>query len=201
MSEILDPLLTLVLNYGYPIVVCCVLAAYFGIPIPTDAILLAAGSFSVDGTLNIFILIPLVAIAAIIGDLFGYYLGKKFGFLVINKYTKKLGLTQKKLDKVDKFLIKWGSGCIFITRWLLTPLGIPVNIMAGISKFSIKKFFSVVVIGELIWATIFIYLGYLFGANWVNLLDYIDQAPLLLALLTIGVASMYFGFKIWKSKR
>jgi membrane protein DedA with SNARE-associated domain len=201
MSEILDPILTLVLNYGYPIIVGCVIAAYFGVPIPTDAILLAAGSFSTDGALNIFLLIPIVALTAIIGDYFGYYLGKKFGYLVVNKYTKKLGLTQIKLNSVDGFLKKWGIWCVFLTRWLLTPLGIPVNIMAGISKYSLKKFLSVVVIGELIWATIFLYLGYLFGANWVTLLDYIDEAPLLLALAAVGAASIYFGFKIWRSKR
>lgn len=201
MSEILDPILTLILNYGYPIIVTCIICSYFGIPIPTDAVLLAAGSFSVDGSLNIFILIPIIALTAIIGDLFGYFLGRKFGYLIINKFTKKLGITQKNLNSVEGFLSKWGIGCIFITRWLLTPLGVPVNLMAGISNYSLKKFLTVVIIGELFWAGIFLYLGYLFGANWVTLLDYIDEAPSLLALLAVGVISIYVGFKIWKSKR
>lgn len=200
MDALLDPILTLILNNGYPIVAACVLCAYFGIPIPTDAILLAAGSFSVDGTLNIFILIPIVAITAIIGDLFGYFLGKKFGYLVVNKFTKKLGLTQNKLNSVEGFLRKWGIWCIFLTRWLLTPLGIPVNIVAGISNYSLKKFLTVVVIGELIWSSVFLYVGFLFGANWVSLLDYIDQAPLFLVLITIGIGSIFVGFKLLKRR-
>lgn len=201
MSELLDPILTLILNYGYPIVAMCVLCSYIGIPIPTDAILLAAGSFSVDGTLNIFLLIPMVAFLAIIGDLFGYFLGKQFGYLIINKFTKKLGLTQSKLNSVEGFLGKWGMWAVFLTRWLLTPLGIPINIVAGISKFSIKKFLLIVVIGELIWSGLFIYLGFLFGANWISLFDYIEQAPTILVFITLGVISCVVGLKIWKAKR
>lgn len=80
MSEILDPILTLILNYGYPIIALCVIGAYLGMPIPTNAILAAAGSFSVDGSLNFFVLISLVAVVAIAGDLIGYFLGRKLGF-------------------------------------------------------------------------------------------------------------------------
>lgn len=200
MSEILNPILTLVLNYGYPIIVCCIIAAYFGLPIPTNAILLAAGSFSVDGTLNIFILILLAALTAITGDLFGYYLGKKIGFLMVNKLTKKLGLTQNRLNSASRILENWGTWYIFFTRWLLTPIAVPVNIAAGMSNFSIRKFLTISIVGELIWAIIYIYLGFLFGANWITLFDYINQAPTILVLITIGIGSIIVGFRIWQGK-
>ena len=48
MTELLNILLTMLLNYGYPVVFMCILFAYLGLPIPTNAILLAAGAFSVD---------------------------------------------------------------------------------------------------------------------------------------------------------
>ena len=200
MSELLNPILTLILNYGYPIIVACVIGAYLGMPIPTDAILLAAGSFSVDGSLNIFVLIPLVAIAAIAGDILGYFLGRKFGILVVNKFTKKLGLTQGKLDSVERFLKKWGVWTIFLTRWLLTPLGIPVNFISGISKFSFKKFLFFVIAGELLWAVLYLYLGYVFGSDWIILLDYLNEVPLLLAVITIGAGSLMIGIKMWRKR-
>ena len=200
MNEILNPILTLVLNYGYPIIVCCIIAAYLGLPVPTNAILLAAGSFTVDGSLNIFLLILLATVTAIMGDLFGYYLGKKFGSRVVNSLTKKFGLNQNKLNSVNNILESWGSWYIFFTRWLLTPIAIPVNITAGISNFSFKKFITISIIGELIWAIIYIYLGFLFGANWITLLDYINQGPTILVLITIGTGSIVIGLKIWQGK-
>ncbi len=200
MTFILSFLLTLILNYGYPIIVLCVLLAYLGIPIPTNAIVVAAGSFSVNGSLHIFILLPLIAFTAIIGDLFGYYLGRRFGYLIINRFTRKVGLTESRLQYVKGFLNKWGMWFVFLTRWLITPIGIPVNFMAGILKYQFKRFFLIVVLGEFIWAGMYIYLGYLFGANWQVLLDYIDTAPLLLVLLFSGIGITFIAFKMRRSR-
>jgi membrane protein DedA with SNARE-associated domain len=201
MTQLLDPLLTLLLNYGYPVVAFCVICGYIGIPIPSDAILLAAGSFTVDGTLNIFILIPLVVVTALAGDLMGYILGNKFGHLAGGKWTSKIGFTKDKISSVSSFLAKWGIWCVFLTRWLLTPLAVPVNLAAGLSNYSFKKFVLASVIGESIWAGTYIYLGYIFGSNWQLLTDYIDQAPLFLVLIVIGIGSLAIALRMWKKGR
>lgn len=111
-----------------------------------------------------------------------------------------MGLTKNNLDKIESFLNKWGSWFIFLTRWLLTPLGIPVNFMAGIGKFPFKKFLFLVIAGELIWAFLYIYIGYLFGANWITILDYIYETPILLAVITVGIGSLLIGFRIWRKR-
>ncbi len=201
MSQFLDPLLTLVLNYGYPIICLSIMCGYLGIPIPADALLLAAGSFSSAGVLNLFILIPVVVITAITGDLIGYFLGYRFGHLILNKVTKKLGLTQLKLDSMDSFLNKWGIWCVFITRWLLTPLGIPVNLAAGNSRYPFKKFLLAAIAGEILWAGGYIYLGYIFGNNWETLLEYINGAPQILALAVLGIGSVMLAYHLQKRRR
>jgi membrane-associated protein len=198
MTQLLDPILTLILNYGYPIVALCVLCGYTGIPIPSDAILMAAGSFTVDGTLNVLILFPLVIITALLGDLIGYLIGWKLGYLLVNKFTRRFGLTEKKLSAVNNFLERWGIWCIFITRWLLTPLAVPVNLVSGISRYSLKKFLVVALIGESLWAGIYIYLGYLFGANWQTLTDYLDNVPLVLVLVLVGLGCLGIALRMWK---
>lgn len=198
MTQLLDPLLTLLLNYGYPVVALCVILGYTGIPIPSDAILLAAGSFTVDGTLNAFILFPLVVVTALLGDSFGYLIGNKFGHLVFNKPRSQFGLSQDKIGSVQHFLDRWGIWCIFLTRWLLTPLAVPVNLVAGLSKYSFKKFLLIAIMGESLWAGIYIYLGYLFGANWQTLTDYLDYTPTFLVLIVIGFGSLAIALRMWK---
>ncbi len=201
MTQLLDPLLTLLLNYGYPVVAFCVLCGYIGIPIPSDAILLAAGSFTVDGTLNIFILVPLVIVTALIGDIAGFVLGNKFGHIVGGKFSSKVGFTKQKISSVSSFLSRWGIWCVFLTRWLLTPLAVPVNLAAGLSNYSFKKFFLASVVGESVWAGSYIYLGYVFGANWQLLTDYLDQTPLFLVLIVIGIGSLAIALRMWKKGR
>lgn len=198
MEQILNYSLTLVLLYGYPIIIGATFLAYLGLPISLNILIMAAGAFTSDGTLNVYILLPLVAISAFLGDVFGYYLGHRFGFLIINSYTKKIGITEKRLDSVEAFLERWGASFIFLTRWLFTPLGIPVNIMAGINRYKFKSFFLWALVGEIIWASLYIGLGRYFGANWVTLTEYVSDAPTFITLLTVGGILVWLGVKLWK---
>jgi len=194
MTQLLNILLTLLINYGYPVIFLCIIFAYLGLPIPTNAILLASGAFSVDGTLNIFILIPFVAFIAIIGDVFGYYLGQRFGYLLINSFTSKVGITNESLKDVEVFLAKRGRWSVFLTRWLITPIGIPVNLVSGITHYSFKKFLPIVILGELLWSFIYLYTGYIFGANWISIWNLISDAPQILALFVVGLGLLIYIF-------
>ena len=201
MTALLDPLLTLIINYGYPVVALCILCGYAGIPVPSDAIIMAAGSFTVDGTLNLFILIPVVILTALFGDIIGYMIGNKCADWVIGTSRKWFKLSEKKLTRVTDFLAKWGVWSIFLTRWLLTPLAVPINLAAGISGYSFKKFILIALLGESLWAGIYIYLGYLFGANWEMLLDYLNSTPWILVLVIIGSTTLYIAYKMWRKNR
>lgn len=201
MTALLDPVLTLIINYGYPVVALCILCGYAGIPVPSDAIIMAAGSFTVDGTLNLFILIPVVIITSLIGDIIGYTIGNKCADWVIGTSRKRFKLSAKKLTHVTEFLDNWGGWSIFLTRWLLTPLAVPINLVAGISGYSFKKFILIALLGESLWAGIYIYLGYLFGANWEMLLDYLDGTPWILVLVMTGSTTLYIAYKMWRKNR
>ncbi len=198
MDQLLNYVLTQILIHGYPIIFFAIVSAYFGVPIPLNAVLLAAGAFTVDRTLSLFILIPLITVTAIIGDIFGYFLGKRFGYVLVNKYTAKLGLTEKRLAYTDKFFNRWGKGSVFFSRWLLTPLGIPVNVIAGIHAYSFKKFLLWAALGEIIWASLYVGLGSYFGANWVSLLDYVNDAPMLFTSVILGTVFLFIGLTALK---
>jgi membrane-associated protein len=198
MNQILTTLLSLVLLYGYPIVLGVVLAGELGFPIPVTSILLAAGSFTVDNTLNIFWLVPLVAVTAIIGDSIGYWFGRRYGRFLIEKYLPRIGLTGKKVETIEQFLQRWGVWFIFFSRWLVTPLGVPLNIVAGIGKYPFLRFLVFAALGECIWASVYVYLGYLFGANWITLVTYISNAPWIFALFTVAVFSFLIASHIRK---
>lgn len=196
MNELLTPLLTLVLVYGYPIIAAIVLVSYLSIPIPLGAILLAAGSLTSDGTLNYYLLILVISGTAIFGDIVGYFIAKRFGLAVLQKTILKKESGNKKMESMHKVLDQYGTWSIFISRWLLTPLALPLDLIAGVTKFSFKKFTGAVIIGEFLWATIYVTLGYEFGANWTQLVDYLNNLPDLLALLTVGGVLIYLGVRM-----
>ena len=201
MNDLLTPVLTLILNYGYPIIVGVIFIGYLGIPISLNAVLLAAGAFSSDGTtLSIFVLIPLVTFSALLGDLFNYTLGKYFGGYLLHYITPKIGMNDGVMESVDAFMKRWGRWSIFFSRWLFTPIGIPVNLLAGISSYSKKKFIIFAALGEFLWASIYLLLGYWFGASWVSLWDYVSDTPQILLLFVAGVILIVFTLRVWRKK-
>jgi len=200
MNQILSSLLTLLVTYGYPIVAGVILLSGFGFPLPASTIILAAGSFTVDGTLNFWVLVLVVAIFAIIGDILGYFLAHRFGEFV-TRMTRHFGITAKQLRAADAFLLKWGVWCIFLSRWLITPLGFPVNLGAGFSKYPFKKFLAFATVGEFIWALLYSYIGHLFGVSWSSLVYVINGAPEVLALVVVGITTMVIAWRMWPRRK
>lgn len=201
MIDILSFLLTQILVYGYPIIAIAIIVGYTGIPVPVNALVLASGSFVSDGTLNIFILGPIIILTSTICDCIGYYIGYKYGYKVINKFFGKGILGGLSTKTFDKFIGKYGFWTIFLTRWLFTPLTIPVNIIVGARKYPIRKFLIIANIGQTIWAVIYIYLGYLFGANWQSINDYLNRSPMILTLVIIGIICIIAGWGYFKPKK
>src|ERR1700716_160529 len=72
----------LILSAGYIglfLIIFAESGLFFGFFLPGDSLLLTAGLFAFRGTLNIWFLIPLIVVAAILGDNVGYWFGRKTG--------------------------------------------------------------------------------------------------------------------------
>lgn len=176
MTFVLNYLLTAILNYGYPVIILSILLSAMAIPLPTSTLLVAAGSFSINSGLNFYLLILVATITSITGDVFGYMIGKKYG----HKFKLKE--------------IKINMPIIFLSRWLLLPIGVPINLLSGINNFKFPKFVAMVTVGEFLWSTIYVYIGYLFGNNWTSLVTYINNIPLIIAFLGIGILILIYSF-------
>lgn len=199
MTWLHDELLTLVLLYGYPVVAVVVFVGAVGMPLPSTAILLAAGAFAVEGELRLEVLIPLVAIAALAGDCVGYLVGRWIGYPALQHHGPRVGLTAVRLATVHEYFQAWAGPGVFLTRWLLTPAAPPLNLLAGATGFAAAAFVLFAGTGEILWSAAYVGLGYFFGASWSSVLDYVQDAPPVLVLLVLGLACVAAG--IWLARR
>jgi membrane-associated protein len=138
--------------------------------LPGDSLLFAAGTFCAgvvqDGEtaeLNLFVVIALLIIAAILGDGLNYYLGKTIGLKAL---TWKIGnrqiVQQKYINQTQDFFEKHGSKTIIIARFVpIVRTFAPF--VAGIGNMSYRNFFRYNVIGGIAWVTGLTLLGYFFG--------------------------------------
>ncbi|KKR42952.1 MAG: hypothetical protein UU74_C0016G0005 [Candidatus Woesebacteria bacterium GW2011_GWA1_41_7] len=128
--------------------------------LPGDSLLFAAGAFSALGSLNIFVLIPLMMAAAILGDTANYWIGHFFGEKLIA--NPKVPIKKEHIEETQKFFNKHGGKTIILARFVpIVRTFAPF--VAGIGKMHYGQFLSYNVIGGVSWVFIGTTLGYFFG--------------------------------------
>lgn len=132
--------------------------------LPGDSLLFAAGTFAALGSLNIWLLIVLLLVAAIGGDTVNYWIGHYLGDRAYNiKWIKK-----EYLDRTHAFFEKHGGKTIFLARFVpIVRTFAPF--VAGMGKMSYGYFFSYNVFGGIVWVIGFTLMGFFFGnIPWVK---------------------------------
>jgi membrane-associated protein len=183
ISELLLANLTI---YGAPLFGLAILLGSAGFPIPLSLIVVAAGAFSRQGTLNWYYAAGLGLAGAVIGDSIGFALGRWGG----KRVFKRFGNSDLLVNAQSTF--NRGSGpAIFLTRFLLTTFAVPINLIAGSScrfrNFLIYDFF-----GEAAWIILYGGLGYLFGSQWELISNIMGDFGVLALVLVVLAGGSYF---------
>ncbi|NTU89695.1 MAG: DedA family protein [Actinobacteria bacterium] len=130
--------------------------------LPGDSLLFTAGIFAADGGgLNIWALLILMWIAAILGNTSNYWIGRGFGHAIIDSGRVK-SLTPERIKKTQGFFDTYGALAIVVTRFF-PIIRTFAPFFAGVAHMSFGKFTIYNVIGGVSWVTIFVLLGYFFG--------------------------------------
>lgn len=139
--------------------------------LPGDILLFTAGTFcagvqnDIGQTveLNLFIILLLLVIAAIIGDGVNYYLGKTIGLKILNwKIKSKPIVNPIYIAKTNEFYKIHGPKTIIIARFL-PILRTFAPFVAGIAEMPYANFIRYNVVGAFVWVFSLIFLGYFFG--------------------------------------
>lgn len=131
--------------------------------LPGDSLLFAAGAIIAkpDTGLNVFFMFVLLCVAAILGDLVNYHIGKYIGPRAFSGKYKLLKVDY--LNKTQAFYNKHGGKTIIYARFI-PIIRTFAPFVAGVGTMSYTKFASYNVIGGIAWVGSFLFLGYFFGA-------------------------------------
>lgn len=185
-----DYLLTLVINYGAPAFAILLFLGALGIPVGASVLVIAAGAFSQQGVLSW----PLTALLGWIGAVFGDAISFGIGFYGRDWVDKKFGNSPVWRSAEAAFERRAGLA-IYLTRFLITALAVPTNLIAGGSGILFRRFMIYDSLGELTWIILYGGLGYLFGSQWEVVSEFISNfGGLILGLLILG-------FGIWLARK
>jgi membrane protein DedA with SNARE-associated domain len=177
-----DLALTYITAYGAPMVAGILLLGALGLPLPGTLVVIASGAFVRQDFLNIYTT-PLWALAgAVAGDSIIYGLGRFARLWIEKRFGDSAGW-----QKAQDFFERRGGIAIYLTRWLVTPLAVPTNLVAGSSGYSFAKFLLFDVAGEITWILLYGGLGYAFGSQWELISDFISNfSGLILGVVVLG---------------
>ena len=159
--------------------------------LPGDSLLFAAGTFAALGSLNVWFLVGLLMVAAVLGDAVNYSIGHYLGERAYNiKWIKR-----EHLEKTHAFFEKHGGKAIFLARFVpIVRTFAPF--VAGIGKMSYGYFATYNVVGGITWVTTFTLLGYFFGN-----LEFVKKnfELVIIAIILVSVVPMFVEW--WKARR
>lgn len=131
--------------------------------LPGDSLLFACGALAASegSAINLFVLMPVIFAAAVLGDFCNYEIGKWLGPKVFSRETSWL-LNKKHLEKAHAFYEKYGGKTIILARFI-PVIRTFAPFVAGIGKMTYFHFASFNVIGALLWTVLFTLGGFFFA--------------------------------------
>lgn len=183
-------------KYGYFGVGGLLLLESMGIPFPGETTLIAAAVFAGIGQLNIFAVIAVGILAAVIGDNIAFAIGHFGGQRIIDKWGKYIFLPPGRYAKFEDFFNRNGGKVIIVARFIdgLRQLN---GIIAGSSEMKWSKFIVYNIIGASVWVLTWTTIGYYGGSHIQTLLKYQVYATIVFFIFIAG----FIAYKLMKKKK
>lgn len=186
-----DFLLTQIINYGAPILGLIVFIAAMGAPFPATLIIIAVGAFCRQGFLPWPVTGLVAYICVVLGDSLSYSMGYYARESILDRFR-----ASKQWAQAENFFQNWGGMSIFLTRFLITGIAVPVNLLAGTGSYPFRRFLVYDLVGEAFWVFGYGGLGYLFGTQWEVVSDFISNFGGLMLGLLVLVAGFLLAMRL-----
>ncbi len=135
--------------------------------LPGDSLLFVAGAVAAVGAMNVYLLMALLILAAILGDTCNYWIGRYVGPRVFRRDDNWF-FKRSYVDRANEFFERHGGKTLIIARFL-PIMRTYVPFVAGIGKMVYRRFLPYNIAGAFIWIISLTTAGYLFGnMRWVK---------------------------------
>lgn len=168
-----------------------------GVPLPGETALVASGVLASQSKLNIVVVIVVASAAAIIGDNGGYWLGRKGGRRLLERWTLVNKHAKKVLPRAERLFAKHGGKTVFFGRFIAV-LRITAAWMAGISHMPWWRFLAFNAAGGILWATLVGLVAYYSGEAAASAIQ--TYGLYAAGAIVLVVAAVFFGMRWWERR-
>ncbi|HHZ09410.1 MAG TPA: DedA family protein [Rhizobiales bacterium] len=191
-----DAALSLLGAWGGPALFAVLLLGAIGLPLPSTALLLATGVVAAAGDVDRWAMAAWGICGAVLGDQFGYALGRLAGPGIEQRLVRHPSLAAG-FARARDITARWGGAGVFFTRWLLSPIGPAVNVVAGVAAYPWPRFAPLSLAGEALWVWLFMALGAAAGRGVEELAAVAGNVSWFLVAL---LAAAVLGWQLFRAR-
>ena len=196
----LDLLQELARLYGYWAVFIGIAIENMGIPLPGETIVIVGGFLAGSGELNYWWVLGSAIAGAVLGDNFGYWVGRFGGWQLLIKIGRIFRLQEQQLEQARERYSKNAVQAVFFGRFV-TLLRIFAGPLAGITQMPYKQFLLCNFGGAAVWATTIVSIAFFLGkavsleqiVNWIAQIGF--AALLLVVIFLLAPIIWEYGYK------
>jgi membrane protein DedA with SNARE-associated domain len=168
--------------YGVWLISAFIALESVGVPLPAEAALIAGGFFAArTHGLDIWVLIAAGTFAAILGEIVGFWIGRTFGYQLLQRYGARIGLTEERMRIGQWLFVRYGGRFVFIARFL-PFLRNMAAVLAGANAMAQHSFYLASATAAAAWIMCYGLAAYSFGEAFSSL-----ASP---AAVVLGVAAI-----------
>ena len=156
--------------------------AFVGLIAPGETAIVLGGVVAAEGDVSIAVILPLAWLAAALGDLTSFWLGKRLGRRFVLAHGPRLGVTPPRLERVEGFFAQHGPKAILAGRFIGIVRAV-APFLAGASGMRLRAFLPWSLVGTAVWATTFTLVGYGFHESFGAAADTLTHGALAVAVL------------------
>ncbi|MGH2516811.1 MAG: DedA family protein [Ktedonobacterales bacterium] len=177
------------------------------IPIPGDTLVMLAGARHQKTLQYDLTMLLASSVAVFIGSSVLYFVMRRQGRLLLEKYGKYIRLNQRRLEMLERWFVKRGRLAIIFGR-LIPGLRIPTTIMAGLADVPYRVYAPTAALAAVIWSLFYFWLGVALQHGWqlvsayaAGLLDDLTGSIVwvwLFVALCVSGGTLHVGWRIWR---
>ncbi|WP_299921995.1 DedA family protein [uncultured Pelagimonas sp.] len=190
----------LVAQYGVYVIFASAFLSCLALPIPTSLMMLTGGAFVASGDLTFWSVGISAYLGAVLGDQAGYFIGRAGGAPLTARLSQSPSRA-KVLTQAQQLVDRRGGLGVFFSTWAVAPLGPWVNFISGATGLNWWRFAVWDVLGETVWVTVYVGLGYVFMDQVATVAEIMGDVIGLLVAVVLAVASAMWIRAVLKNKR
>ncbi len=172
------------------------------LPVPSELVMPPAGYLAAKGEMNLGLALLCGVAGSMAGAYANYWVASRLGRWVFVRYGKWVLLTERSLERTERFFARHGEIATFVGR-LFPVIRHLISIPAGLARMRLSRFFAYTAAGAGIWCAILLAIGWIIGRAGGSLSNDRVREDARQALLYVAAATLVLvvTYVVWQRRR